>query len=215
MKTLRILIADDHEMLRQGLRTTLENHSGWQVCGEASNGREAVAKAQQLKPDVAVVDISMPELNGLEATCQITKTCPATRVVVLTMHDSELLVKRVLEAGARGYVLKSDAGRDVVAAVESVAANKPFFTTAVSEMLLETFLEASEAHKRKAELLTPREREIVQLLAEGKSNKEVATILEIGVRTAETHRAHIMHKLGLQSLSELVHYAIRNQMVVG
>lgn len=214
MKKLRILIADDHEMVRQGLRAVLENRPGWQVCGEATDGRDTVAKTRQLKPDVVVMDISMPQLNGLEATRQIARACPSTAVVILTVHDSETLVRRVLEAGARGYVLKSDAGRDVVAAIESVASNKPFFTTAVSELLLQTFLKAFESreHRKATEPLTPRERETLQLLAEGKSNKEVGAILRISVRTVETHRAHIMKKLDLQSFSDLVHYAIRNSI---
>jgi DNA-binding NarL/FixJ family response regulator len=217
MKKLRILIADDHEMVRQGLRAVLENHPGWEVCGEAADGREALARTRQLKPDVVVMDISMPQLNGLEATRQITRAHPSTHVVVLTVHDSEVLVRRVLEAGARGYVLKSDAGRDVVAAIESLAANKPFFTTAVSELLLQTFLKACETGEQPGapEPLTPREREIVQLLAEGKSNKEAGAVLGISVRTVEAHRAHIMQKLDLQSFSELVHYAMRNGITGG
>jgi DNA-binding NarL/FixJ family response regulator len=210
----RILVADDHEVVRRGFRALLETRSDWQVCGEAVTGREAVEKAVQSKPDVVVMDISMPELNGLEATRQIVKTAPQTQVLILTMHDSEELVKEVLTAGARGYVLKSDAGRDLVAAVEAVRRRKPFFSSRVSEIVLDGYLNKDpDAPEPKRSRLTPREREIVQLLAEGKSNKEIAVALNISVKTAETHRANIMNKLGLHSVTELVRYAVRNRIV--
>ncbi len=212
MKGARILIADDHEIVRHGLRRLLETQPGWEVCGEAASGREAVEKARQLKPDIAVLDFAMPELNGAEATRQILKEVPRTRVLVLTMHDAEQLVREVLAAGAHGYVLKSDASRDLVAAVQALLANKTFLSPTVSKVVVEGYLRGSEVETR-ADRLTPREREIVQLVAEGKSNKEVATSLHISVKTVEAHRSHLMHKLHLSSLSELVRYAIRNKIV--
>jgi len=215
--TVRILVADDHEIVRQGLRALLEAQPGWQVVAEAIDGREALDKAKRLHPDVVVLDVSMPNLNGLEATRQIRKALPQTEVLILTMHDSEQLVREVLEAGARGYVLKSDAGRELVTAVESVRKSKPHFTSRVSEIVLDGYLNAggrAEAYNvPRTVRLSPREREIVQLLAEGKSNKEVAAALHISVKTAETHRTNLMRKLDLHSISELVRYAIRNKMV--
>ncbi len=216
MKPVRILIADDHSIVRRGLRTLLEAQPGWQICGEASNGREAIGKTRELKPDVAIVDISMPELNGLEATRRIVKVAPRVQVLILTMHDSPEIIERVLASGARGYVLKSDAERDVVAAVEALCERKPFFSSSLSEMMLESFLNKprSQVKRETARIrLTQREREIVQLLAEGKSNKEVAAALEISVRTSETHRARIMRKLGCKSFSHLVRFAVRNRIV--
>ena len=217
MTTVRILVADDHEIVRQGLRALLEAQPGWQVVAEAVDGREALDKAKRLHPDVVVLDVSMPNLNGLEATRQIRKALPQTEVLILTMHDSEQLVREVLEAGARGYVLKSDAGRELVTAVESVRQSKPHFTSRVSEIVLDGYLNAvgrAEAYNAPRTVrLSPREREIVQLLAEGKSNKEVAAALHISVKTAETHRTNLMRKLDLHSISELVRYAIRNKMV--
>jgi DNA-binding NarL/FixJ family response regulator len=215
--SVRILVADDHEIVRQGLRALLETQPGWQVVAEAVDGREALDKAKRLRPDVVVLDVSMPNLNGLEATRQIRKALPETEVLILTMHDSEQLVREVLEAGARGYVLKSDAGRELVTAVESVRKSKPYFTSRVSEIVLDGYLNAggrSDAYNvPRSVRLSPREREIVQLLAEGKSNKEVAAALHISVKTAETHRTNLMRKLDLHSISELVRYAIRNKMV--
>lgn len=217
MTTVRILVADDHEIVRQGLRALLEAQPGWQVVAEAVDGREALDKAKRLHPDVVVLDVSMPNLNGLEATRQIRKALPQTEVLILTMHDSEQLVREVLEAGARGYVLKSDAGRELVTAVESVRQSKPHFTSRVSEIVLDGYLNAggrAEVYSAPRTVrLSPREREIVQLLAEGKSNKEVAAALHISVKTAETHRTNLMRKLDLHSISELVRYAIRNKMV--
>ena len=215
MKTLRILIADDHEMVRQGLRRVIEEQKGWSVCGEANTGRQAVAKAKQLRPEIVITDFSMPELNGLEATRQIRAALPRTEVLILTMHDSEQLVREVLAAGARGYILKTDAGNSLVAAVTALAQHKPYFTSKVSELVLEGFLNPQNLRADDGTgRLTPREREIVQLLAEGKSNKEVASILGISVKTAETHRTNIMRKLELHSMGELVRYAIREKIVV-
>jgi DNA-binding NarL/FixJ family response regulator len=212
---IRILVADDHDVVRRGLREQLNNHDGWEVCGEASNGREAVRLALKLSPDVAVIDLSMPELNGLEATRQIRKEMPNTEVLIFTMHETEQLIREVLSAGARGYVLKSDAGKHLTSAVEALSHRKPFFTAKVSEALLDAFLK-SDAKADEGSVfrtLTDREREIVQMLAEGKSNKEIAMNLSISVKTVETHRATVMRKLDINSIVELVHYAIRNQLV--
>jgi DNA-binding NarL/FixJ family response regulator len=215
MKTVRILLVDDHEMVRQGLKAVLEAHGGgWEVCGEATTGRQAVALARELRPQIVVMDVTMPELGGLEATRQIRAVLPRTEVLILTMHDSEQLVREVLTAGARGYLLKSDAGHALVSAVEALAQHKPFFTSKVSELVLGGFLNPQKPGETEiSDRLTPREREIVQLLGEGKSNKEVAGVLGISVKTAETHRTNIMRKLEVRSISELVRYAIRNKIV--
>lgn len=210
MKSLRILLADDHEMVRQGLRAVIEEQRGWEVCGEARTGREAVDKAGELKPDVVIMDFTMPELNGMEATRQIHAALPRTQVLILTMHESEELVREVLAAGARGYMLKSDAGRALVDAIQALADNKPYFTSKVSALVLQGYLNPTT---RENPTLTPREREIVQLVAEGKSTKEVADKLNISPKTAETHRTNIMRKLNLHSVSGLVRYAIRNRLV--
>ena len=215
MTSVRILVADDHEVVRRGVRGLLEAHAGWQVCEEAVDGREAVEKARKSSPDVAILDIGMPGLNGLEAARQIRKVCPRSEVLILTMHESEQVVQEVLAAGARGYVLKSDAGRDLVAAVESLSHHRTFFTSSVAELVLRKYLDGeTDGGKRDASFLTPREREVVQLLAEGKGNKEVADTLKISVRTADTHRTNIMRKLSCHSLSDLVRYAIRNNIIV-
>jgi DNA-binding NarL/FixJ family response regulator len=210
MKSLRILLADDHELVRQGLRALIEGQSGWEVCGEATTGREAVAKTRELKPDIVVMDFTMPELNGMEATRQIRATLPRTQVLVLTMHESEELVREVLAAGARGYVLKSDAGRALVDALKAMAEQKPYFTSKISALVLEGYLNPIT---RESSALTPREREIVQLVGEGRSTKELADKLGISPKTAETHRTNIMRKLNLHSVSEVVRYAIRNKLV--
>jgi DNA-binding NarL/FixJ family response regulator len=213
---LRILVADDHEVVRRGLRALLQARPGWEVCGEAASGREAVERARELRPDIAILDITMPELNGLEAARRILRVAPRTQVLILTMHDSDELVQEVLATGARGYVLKSDAGRDLVAAVEALAEGRPFFTARVADLVLSGYLRGSAAPARReppARRLTGREREVLQLLAEGRTNKEVAALLAISVKTVETHRANIMRKLNLHSISELVHYAIRNRMI--
>jgi DNA-binding NarL/FixJ family response regulator len=213
---IRILLADDHDVVRRGLSALLANRPDWQVVGEAQNGREAVSLAVKLKPQVAVLDLSMPELNGLEATRQIRKEVPETEVLVFSMYESEQFVRDLLAAGARGYVLKSDVTTQLLTAVETVARHKPFFTSEVAERVLEGFLklgELSAGDSSATGILTPREREIVQLLAEARSNKEVSTILGISVKTVETHRASIMRKLGISSIVDLVHYAIRNNLV--
>jgi len=212
--TFRILIADDHEIVRRGIRSLLEGHAGWEVCGEVVDGRQAVEKACELHPDLVLLDLGMPSLNGLEATRQILKSVPGVRVLMLTMHESDQIIREVLEAGARGFLLKSDAARDLVSAVEALQRRSTFFTTTIGEMVLNGFL----VPKNQKELLlknrlTPREREVVQLLAEGRSSKEVAIVLNLSVKTAETHRTNIMRKLGLHSVADLVRYAIRNRIV--
>ena len=213
---VRILVADDHQVVRTGLRALLESKSGWQVCAEAANGREAVEQASQLKPDVAVLDIGMPLLNGVEATRQIRKLSPKTEVLILTMHDSDLLVQEVLGAGAHGYILKDDADRNLVAAVDALRRHKPYLSSRVSDAASSTTggsRDGSTSSQALRSRLTPREREIVQLLAEGKSNKEVAGYLGISVKTAETHRANIMLKMDFHSITELVRYAVRNKII--
>ena len=212
MAPLRILVADDHQVVRTGLRTLLESKAGWQVCAEAANGREAVEKAGELRPDVAVLDIGMPLLNGVEATRQIRKASPKTEILILSMHDSEHMIQGVLDAGARGYILKDDADRNLLAAVESLRRHKPYLSSRVSVAATSAPQDA-DGVGRPARRLTPREREIVQLLAEGKSNKEIATYLNISVKTAETHRANIMLKMNFHSVTELVRYAVKNKII--
>jgi len=213
---VRVLLADDHDLMRRGIRGLLESESDLEVCGEAANGREALALASSLKPDVLVLDLGMPELNGLDALKQIHKEVPATEVLVFSMHDSEGLVREVFSAGARGYVLKSDAARYLVEAIRSLSQHKPFFTERISEAILSSLV-ASKVEGGKqplaADPLTLREREILQMLAENKNNKEIGGRLGISVRTVETHRRSIMQKLNATSIVELVHYAIRNGIV--
>lgn len=213
----RILLADDHEIVRRGLCALLRAQPDWEVCGEASHGREAVEKAIQLKPEVVILDIGMPQLNGLDATRQILRANPQVKVLILTLYDSDQVVQEVLNAGARGFLLKSDAARDLVAAVEALRRDKIYFTPKVASMVLEGYLRRDNGGSPTAaptrNRLTPREREIVQLLAEGKSSKEVAVALGLSVKTAETHRSNIMRKLELHSVSDLVLYAVRNNIV--
>jgi DNA-binding NarL/FixJ family response regulator len=211
---LRILIADDHELARSGIRALLESHVGWEVCGEARDGREAVELAGSLNPDLILLDIGMPSLNGLDAARQILAISPATRILIVTMHDSEQVVREVLAAGAKGFLLKSDAGRDLIAAVEALQHERTFFTRRVAQMVLNGYLypESAAAHASR-HVLTPREREVIQLLAEGKTSKEVAVALSLSVKTAETHRTNLMRKLGLHSVADLTLYAVRNGIV--
>jgi DNA-binding NarL/FixJ family response regulator len=214
MGRVRVLVADDHAIVRRGLRALVGSQPDWDVCAEASNGREAVEMVEQLAPDVAIVDIGMPVLNGLETTRKIVQTYPRTQVLILTMHQSDEVVREVLRAGARGYVLKSDADQHLIAAIETLLQHKPFLTSDVTNTVLMKYLNGHDAADVEPDTrLTPREREIVQLLSEGKTNKEIAVVLDISTRTVETHRANIMHKLGMESLSDLVHYAIRNKIV--
>lgn len=214
---IRILIADDHEVVRRGLSTLLQTHEGWEICGEAKDGREAVAMAKELKPDVVILDVGMPNLNGLAATRQLVQHNPDQRVIVLTITDSDEVIREALDAGARGFVLKSDAARDLVSAVEALQRNRMFFTPRVNDMVLAGFLDkgrsATSGESPKVPQLTPREREVVQLLAEGKSSKEVATALNLSTKTAETHRSNIMRKLGFHSIRDIVVYAIKNNII--
>jgi DNA-binding NarL/FixJ family response regulator len=214
MTPLRILIADDHYVVRAGLRALLESRAGWEVCAEATNGREAVEKAAKLRPEIAVVDISMPLLNGIEVVRQVRKVAPETQILILTMHESDDLVQQVVEAGARGYILKDDADRVLLAAVDALRRNKTYFSNRVSDVVegSDSRGDAPDTLRASRSRLTPREREIVQLLAEGKSNKEVASLLGISVKTAEAHRANVMLKLNFHSITELVLYAVRNKM---
>lgn len=214
---LRILIADDHEVVRRGLSSLLQSHEGWEICGEAKDGREAVEMAKQLKPDIVVLDIGMPNLNGLSATRQLSQQNPQQKIIVLTITDSDQVIREALDAGARGFVLKSDAARDLVSAVEALQNNRMFFTPRVNDMVLAEFLEKghnpSPGEVPKVPKLTPREREVIQLLAEGKSSKEVACILNLSTKTAETHRSNIMRKLGFHSIRDLIVYAVNNNII--
>ncbi len=211
---LQILIADDHEVARKGIRSLLEDRPGWQVCGEAKDGREAVDMAAQLDPDVLLLDIGMPNLNGLDAARQILAIKPDARILILTIHDSEQVVREVLAAGARGFLLKSDAGRDLVAAVEALQNRRTFFTSKVAQMMLDGYLRPHEESTIcDQRILTPREREVIQLVAEGKTTKEIANTLRLSVKTAETHRTNLMRKLDLHSIADLTLYAVRNGIV--
>jgi DNA-binding NarL/FixJ family response regulator len=213
--SIGVLFADDHFVVRQGLRDLLESDPRCKVLGEARTGREVVSKAIELKPDVVILDVRMPELNGIEATRQIRSVAPQSKVLVLTMHDSEHLVRELLQAGALGYLLKTDAARDLVMAVESLYEGRPFFTSPVAKMVLQGYLSSRPQIPEVGVhgSLTPREREVVQLLAEGRSNKEIAASLGISVKTAETHRANIMRALNLRSICDLVHYAVREEII--
>jgi two-component system response regulator NreC len=204
---LRILIADDHEVVREGARALIEHEPGWEVCGVAVNGREAVESANKLKPDIVILDMTMPELDGLEALRQIKRASPNTEVVIFSAHHSEQLIEQLFEAGAKSYIQKSDAGRYLLAAIKALAEHKRFFTPEISNVLFAKF-SGLGAHE-----LTPREKEIIRLLAGGSSNKEIALALGISIRTVETHRANLMHKLGIDSLAALVRYAVRNHII--
>lgn len=217
---LRILIADDHEVARRGVRSLLESHPGWEVCAEAKDGRDAVELAEKTRPDLILLDIGMPNLNGLEAARQILARTPNVAILILTMHDSDHVIREVLQAGARGFLLKSDAGRDLVAAVDALQSQRTFFTTRVSEMVLSGFLnqdkdgdEMGSDLDLSSDVLTSREREVIQLLAEGRTSKEVAVTLNLSVKTAETHRTNLMRKLDLHSVADLTRYAVRNGIV--
>jgi DNA-binding NarL/FixJ family response regulator len=213
VKSVRILIADDHELFRRGIAAELTQVPGWVVAAEAANGRDAAAAAAEFKPDIIVLDLTMPELNGLDAARKIISADPAARILILTAHESEQVVREVLSAGARGYVLKSDAGRVLVTAVRALLDGRYFFTSTVAQMVLDGYLRSEARDADAAHTLSVREREIVQLLAEGNSNKDIARALDISVSTAETHRSNIMRKMEFASLAELVRYAIRNRMI--
>ena len=214
--TVRILVVDDHDIIRRGLKQLLSSRQGWEVCGEGKNGREAVELVEQLNPEIVVMDVSMPELNGLEAARRIHKQFPKTGIVILTLHFSDQLVREIVAVGARGYVLKSDADRDLISAVEALANHQTFFTPRAGEVLMDSFFKNNSKPDPKAltrRRLTSRELEIVQLLAEGKTSREVALVLGISVKTAETHRANIMRKLEVHSVSEVVRYAVKNHII--
>jgi DNA-binding NarL/FixJ family response regulator len=219
LEMLRILIADDHDVARRGIRAMLESHENWQVCAEAKDGREAVELANTMNPDLILLDVGMPNLNGLEATRQILTTSPNAVILILTMHDTDHVVREVLRAGARGFLLKSDAGRDLMSAVEALQNRRTFFTTKVSRMVLDGYLNREQKSDNNEEkpsaenILTSREREVIQLLAEGKTSKEVAVALKLSVKTAETHRTNLMRKLDLHSVADLTRYAVRNGIV--
>lgn len=209
-KPYRVLIVDDHVIVRHGLRVLLEGQRGIEICSEASNGREAVECARRAKPDLVVLDLTLPEMNGLEATRAIREACPETEVLILTVHFSDEVAREVLRSGARGYVLKSDADRELVAAVDRVRQHQPYYTSRLTETMAESFICGdTEADSP----LTTREVEIVRLLAEGKSNKEVAATLGVSIRTAESHRNRIMHKMNFANFSELVRFAVRHNFV--
>ncbi|HZO21828.1 MAG TPA: response regulator transcription factor [Steroidobacteraceae bacterium] len=214
MKPARIIIADDHEFVRRGLVATLAEVRGWTVVAEASNGRKAVDLVREFHPDIAILDLSMPELNGLDATRQILEIDAVTRVLILSAHESEQLTREVLKAGAQGYVLKSDAGRVLVTAVEALLDGRPFFTSKIGQLVLDGYLRGAPVETDSSmPALSSREREIVQLLAEGRSNKEVARVLGISVKTAETHRSNIMRKMEFGSLADLIRFAVRNKII--
>ena len=215
MKKLRILLADDHIVMRTGLRALLERQPNLEVVGESENGRETIALAASLRPDVVVMDVGMPVLNGIEATQTIVTQCPTIAVVILSMHADESYVMRALKAGARGYLLKDSGAADLIGAIQAVSQNKSFFSPKVRRILAEDYIRVlkQKGAVDSYDLLTSREREILQLLAEGKANKEVATDLNISPYTVETHRSHIMEKLNLHNPAELILYAVRKGII--
>lgn len=213
MKNLRILIADDHPLVRHGLRSVLETQKGWTVCGEAEDGRSAVKLGLELKPDVFLIDVTMPELNGLDATRQICRERPNAPILILTMHESDQLRVDLLRAGARGCLLKSDSPRQLLAAVEAVASGKSYFTNRVSGASGQSDRTSNKPTAETPARLSAREREIVQLLAEGRTNKEIATLLSIAYKTVDAHRTNIMKRLNMHSLAELVRYAVRERII--
>jgi two-component system response regulator NreC len=215
MSRIRLLIGDDHTLVRQGLRKILEERSDWTVVAEVGDGRQAVAQALELKPDVAILDVGMPLLNGIDAAQQIVRRLPETRVLILSMHSDEAYVTRALQAGAKGYMLKDSADQDLLRAVAAVAAGQSFFSPAVAKLMLDDYVRRVAGTKttdRNASL-SEREREIFQLVAEGRTNREVAEILSISPATVETHRAHILQKLGVHNTAELVLYAVRRGII--
>lgn len=215
-KTLRILVADDHDVMREGTRAVIERQPGWELCGLAATGREAVAQAILLQPDIVIMDMTMPELNGLDAAVQIRRRLPGTEILMFTGHETDELIREAFQAGVKSFIFKSEAHTYLVEAIESLSRHKPFFTSKVSEILFADILTRSEktsGANHPGQRLSAREREIVQLLAEGKTNKEVGDVLGISVRTAETHRASVLRKLSLDSVAGLVRYAVRNKII--
>lgn len=207
----RIMIVDDHDAVRRGVRTLVESRANYCVVGEASNGREAMEMAKESQPDIVILDYSIPELNGLDLSHQLKRASPRIEILIYTMHDREELIAEILHAGVRGFVLKSDTEKHLLAALDALSIHRPYFSGAVSETLLDKFLESKP--QPTASSLTHREREIVQLIAEGRINKEIAQVLNISVKTVETHRASAMHKLKLRTTADLVRYAIRNRII--
>jgi len=210
MPVLQILVADDHEVVRKGICSILQKHPGWEVCCEVGDGRLAVDKSLELRPDIVILDIGMPSLNGLEATRRILHVNPEIKVLILTMHESEQVARQVFEAGALGYLLKSDAGSELLAAVEALQHNRLFLTSIVSRNFWQVVVKALPPTK---EVLTTREREVLQLVAEGKASKEIAVELDVSTKTVDTHRSNIMRKLDLHSVADLVLYAVKNNIV--
>jgi DNA-binding NarL/FixJ family response regulator len=211
MNPVRIFIADDHEIVREGVRALIQRHEGWEVCGEASTGREAVVEAGRLKPDIIVMDIGMPDLNGLDATRQIKRALPKSEVLIFTANETEEIVRNVFKAGARAYLLKSEANKHLIPAIEALGKHRTYFSSKVSELVFAGYLK--DEARTVDPSLTPRERETVQLVAEGKTSKDIAQIFGISVKTVETHRARIIRKLQLTSVADLVRYAVRNGIV--
>jgi DNA-binding NarL/FixJ family response regulator len=210
----RILVADDHEIVRQGLRALIQEHPQWELVAEATDGRDAVDKASELKPDIAIVDITMPSLNGLEAAKQMLKLNPPTKILIFTMHDSELAMQKAVNAGARGYVLKADAGRDIVRAVQALLNGQTFFTQKAAQIILDEFTgKRPSTPEGYPQALTAKEREILQLFVEGKTIKQVVALLGLATKAVETYRTDLMHKFSCNSASELVRYAVRNRLV--
>ncbi len=208
--TKTILIADDHEVVRSGLRSILEAHEGWQVVAEADNGKDAISMAVEKSPNVAIVDYSLPLINGVEVARNIKIRQVDTEVLIFTMHDSDVLIKEAFQAGARAFLLKSDAKHHLISAVESLINHRPFFTGNISEKMLASFLSINDGPKV---VLSPREKNVIQLISEGHSNKGMSRILNLSVKTIETHRASAMRKLSVNSTAELVRYAIRNMLI--
>lgn len=214
MRAVSLLVADDHEIVRRGIRALIKEQSEWQIVAEAEDGREAVTKAAEFQPDVAILDITMPSLNGLDAAKQIAKLSPRTKILILTVHESDQLIRQALDAGAAGYIFKTDASFDLINAVTALLSAKAFFTPKVSQMVLDGYLgKAPTAGGDEHLQITGREREIVQLLAEGKHSNEVAVVLNITVKTVESHRSNILRKLHFHSVTQLVRYAVRNHIV--
>jgi DNA-binding NarL/FixJ family response regulator len=212
MSSLRILIADDHEIVRQGIRAIIESHPGWEVCGEATDGYETLAKFSECNPDLVALDIGMPNLNGLDAARQILQENPKAKILFLTVYDTDAAAKTAMQIGAKGLILKSDAGKELIGAIETIQRNAVYFSAKLNHAGFGSNLRGNRRSLEK-DTLTPRESQVIKLLAEGKSTKDVAAILGLSVKTAETHRSNIMSKLGLHSVSELVLYAVRNNIV--